>query len=1344
MFKWVIRVLVVAVVCLFIAVALLPTVASTSWGQKHLIQLVNQVIPGKVSAEKVSLSWFSKQRIENLALRDPEDQPVLSLSLLSIDAPLWKLLCCTRDIGQTRVEGLNVTLREFAPGDTNLQRALTPTSQSPSKEKASEKEEHQRTFPFIGNVEVIDSSLTLQQPDSAAIQLSHIDALVTIASKKGPITAKLTGTTKKGGQEGQFKVDFDTSTADQIHLHVNVNNLPVDIIAQVVSMRRPVLGSFLGDLLGDNLSLTVDQTITDRGTQFQLKGHSSNLNVDFSGSLHDNQIILDRTGVMSVTLTPRLMNGWLHRKRRLLDYDFDKAIEASLVLDKLSIPLDMSADHPYLNGAIQAQIELTPFALVSTKGAHRFTFTGIKGSLESPEEAEELTFKASGALIEKNQRAPISISGKLDAAKGIDMMVEVGQLPLVLVDQVFKKNKGYVVEALGEHANFSVHASTRDEGLFVALQMKTERLTLPFTEFHITDYLTLIRPTTIAYQIDPALLAQWVPQTKSLGIVGSVPLKLNLQQFSMPLEKEKIEADDLFIEASAVIPLVQMKGLKEVGETRLQDVQMSLSGTTLANAKCSFRAKCEFIKPTTFATLWGLHTVISGDATVGVDTSSEARFQMSNLSVMAESEYSKIVLKGKMDGSRFFVTSPITWHYTLLPKTAMQIPLMQQHQLVLLNPMTIQTTLEPFEIDFNQSAWEDLHLNGKTKMNQLAINGERYNLQTSVHRAELLWEVNGPANVLHFATVGQTTISTNTKEGTFDADILVGPWHHEGDIDFSHATTNTKANMTTFPVSVVSAISGISELETLIGRSVNLHLSARADQGNSATSEMNITVIGDQFQWSGIFTVGQDIELQNKEIPSILHWTMTPERFATLRRMSKKDPQAAPETLILANKAELRLKISQLKLPDWRYLHGSFTAEVSSDRLNFLQGARRAPVIYGPAMVRLQSHDFMQSLALTTYLQEISAAKAPLSLLEGSATIDHLLTEEGAINHQKMIIKGEAKGKSLPLSFLCHIACLSTEVQDQLHALIGERPDVDTAFQLQNKAGPISVKVMGVSGQLIADAYLKESVITLLKPLEAQFTVTPKLSQTVFEKIVPFLKSAVRGEKPVRITVRPQGFAMPLRDLNMKTLQAPKMTIDLGKITFSNKGQVADVMELLNRDKGPVAQEHTIWFTPLYIGTENGVVSIERLDMLLDDRFPIAMWGQVNFYRERIDLKIGLTAETLRQSLGIGGLAQDYMLVLPLKGPLDDPEIDKTKAAARISALIAQSQGGPGQIIGGVIDLLSGGLKEERIPQPTTNPLPWETTPQEPPQQQKASNQPDLLNTIQSEAKSLLNNIFKQ
>lgn len=112
-----------AILVLF-AIAALPSVLSTEWGNAQLVAWVNRSIPGKLELASLSLDWQKGQVAQGIILKDPEGKTVLSIQKVEIDASLWKLIRKSTHLGLSRLEELNATLEVDEKGITNFERAL--------------------------------------------------------------------------------------------------------------------------------------------------------------------------------------------------------------------------------------------------------------------------------------------------------------------------------------------------------------------------------------------------------------------------------------------------------------------------------------------------------------------------------------------------------------------------------------------------------------------------------------------------------------------------------------------------------------------------------------------------------------------------------------------------------------------------------------------------------------------------------------------------------------------------------------------------------------------------------------------------------------------------------------------------------------------------------------------------------------------------------------------------------------------------------------------------------------------------------------------------------------------
>ena len=199
----------------------------------------------------------------------------------------------------------------------------------------------------------------------------------------------------------------------------------------------------------------------------------------------------------------------------------------------------------------------------------------------------------------------------------------------------------------------------------------------------------------------------------------------------------------------------------------------------------------------------------------------------------------------------------------------------------------------------------------------------------------------------------------------------------------------------------------------------------------------------------------------------------------------------------------------------------------------------------------------------------------------------------------------------------------------------------------------------------------------------------------------------MQSDRPFQIRIDQAGFALPLRDPLKIRIQ--RGTLSLGNVSAHSATKASCPKS--SACSHPAPESISVSFTPLYFSMDHGELHLARIDMLISNQFPIAAWGTLNFPSDRIRMKIGLSGDALSRAFNVP-VDSEYMLQLPLKGRIASLHLDKSKATAKIGALVGYSQKSTqGSILGTVLDLASGGLTESAPPPPTTNPLPWEKEP---------------------------------
>lgn len=255
----------------------------------------------------------------------------------------------------------------------------------------------------------------------------------------------------------------------------------------------------------------------------------------------------------------------------------------------------------------------------------------------------------------------------------------------------------------------------------------------------------------------------------------------------------------------------------------------------------------------------------------------------------------------------------------------------------------------------------------------------------------------------------------------------------------------------------------------------------------------------------------------------------------------------------------------------------------------------------------------------------------------------------------------------------------------------------------------VKTDVIGTLGKVRVSSYIKDQTIYLEEPLTAQFQPSTEFGVKFLGNAIPVFNEFISAQNPISITISPENFAVSMAStIDFENIQIGNGTIEAGKMLFNNSGELKKLLKLINISDG--SKEVSIWATPLYFSVNKGVLSLKRMDMLVMDRYPIAVWGKIDLPEDHVDMVIGITGQALSNALHIPQEEKDNMLQLPLKGKLSNVRIDQTKAAARIAALIAKSKpGNEGLILSTVLEIANGKSSEPAVPSPTTYPFPWGT-----------------------------------
>ncbi|MBI3237182.1 MAG: hypothetical protein HYZ48_05750, partial [Chlamydiales bacterium] len=337
--------------------------------------------------------------------------------------------------------------------------------------------------------------------------------------------------------------------------------------------------------------------------------------------------------------------------------------------------------------------------------------------------------------------------------------------------------------------------------------------------------------------------------------------------------------------------------------------------------------------------------------------------------------------------------------------------------------------------------------------------------------------------------------------------------------------------------------------------------------------------------------------------------------------------------------------------------------------------------------------------------------------LNGSIAIDNLLNPQGSIDLENIQAKTTLTFSQFPSKVLDILARVRGNTQSPFSALFGETINMDAQFELNKLTGPISLTLNSPNSRASFKGKLVKGALVLDTPLHLQGMITKELSRLLLKEVNPLSISYIYSSDPVTLEISKTDFYLPLIPFDPQKSQISHARIELGQIHCRNEGNIQTTLNLLKNKQFSKEKEIMLWFAPLDLQVYQGIVSIERTEILIAENFDIAIWGKFNMVKDYVDMLLGLTSQTLRQAFGIKGLPEDYVLTLPMKGPSDNVKIDTGKATAKIAMLLAWQQKALSGAVGGgtagaIVGEFLGKLatlpdKDVKIP-PAKHPFPWE------------------------------------
>lgn len=313
----------------------------------------------------------------------------------------------------------------------------------------------------------------------------------------------------------------------------------------------------------------------------------------------------------------------------------------------------------------------------------------------------------------------------------------------------------------------------------------------------------------------------------------------------------------------------------------------------------------------------------------------------------------------------------------------------------------------------------------------------------------------------------------------------------------------------------------------------------------------------------------------------------------------------------------------------------------------------------------IQTSNLQEAIELSIRLDiDREQTDASEGSVASQARIDHLFNARGQLDRENAVIATNTQLENLPTGLLDALS------KSELSAALGK--SLSGSARSQTSPGtPTSLDVTANSDQ--AELQLStniDDIVSLQSDASFRLHVTPELSHRWLKQIHPLLNDAAASDQPIELIVKQEGFSMPLEDWSIDQITA-QAVLDLGTLRFQRSGFVNSIRRAFRRNTNqpPVAK-----FSPLEAQLKGGILSYRGLTMQMDN-LVLHFRGKLDQVHGRLNMVMDIPGSTMAKAFDLRDVIEPgYRFSVPIRGSIDNPEIDVGAIVAESARLAAKSQ----------------------------------------------------------------------
>lgn len=1238
---------------------LFPWFISTQTGKNAFISLINRSSSYSIKIEHLNLNWSGPQIIEGISIDSSNGKLQFSCSMIHCHSGLLQILLPSHEINILSLKDPVLEIHQ------NL--LVKPIQKKPQIQTSSLVPSFEMnqilplfTLPFIGQIFIEHGQVSLFSETEDPIRFQEIQCQFSTDKNSSHSSFSLTGTSIQNEITGSIFIESSClalGTADRsIQSKIELKKFPVHGAAEIVSLQFPAYSYLLKECIGPSLNLTCEVQISKESCLVSLDAESKQLKTHLQSESNGIKTSLVGPAKLDLIINPSVFQSLSQQIPALTTLSSEDPISLFASVTTLDIP-QTEKGLDLKNSAFHGQLGIKPFYTKKTD----LTIGGI-ATVSSSQLAKEVTSEVQLQIQNKEAISkPIAfliIKEIFLPSKTITGSIQINRTPSEFLDKLLSFPIS-CADLLGTSVEASLSLEGSTKTLLLTPLINSPLLQLEKGAFQLEETeLSLKSPLELTYRVHPAVLSH-IFGKESVSLKESTTISANLTHLIM----------------------------KDLSSFEPIQCQLEIHSTPISFSKFFF-----------FSDYFLENLLIN----LEIDS-------LSQISCKVKSPLFAIDWNGGFD-SRFnslFWKKPMHLHYLLRDQELSQFYIRETRP-TLLTPAPIDVQIDPASIFLHNRFLNQTNITSKISSKLFSFENSSKTRQVNIENlgGECLFL--GSKDTLQFSIAADLT-SPSLESGTLKCQ---GSYQQ---INSSSPILESNINLKNFPLELLDTLTNSSmPIEPLIGSPLNLKLTTHKSIEKTICSLNGKTPLLDI---SGGFQIdSKGLFLAKAKEPLQIQLLFTPKSFAQIALKKKLPFSLSQDTLVRGSISTFNIPFlsSNSKAPDFSKI--LLQANLQIGEMTLTQKESTETIKLNKSSISLEKNATTAPLKVDLHTQTSSNQPGSLQI---HATFNQILNPQGNFNLFHIDSELSATFQRFPSSILDLCFPSQATTPKRISSLLGEFLNANIEASLKNGFGPFNIELSSPHTQMSFAGKLKAGAITLDKNATVQIMLNQETSKFFLQEVNPLSLKTISAKSPITIEVGAKGFSLPLTPFSFKRVEIPYARITPGKIACQNEGNINSMLGLLKSKQADQNKYLELWFAPIDLHIQQGILDLERTEILVANTYDIAIWGKVDFPGNRVNMILGLTAPCLKTAFNIKDLPKDYVMHIPLTGTLDHVDLNKGAATSKIVALtLWQSKSAAGSAVGGLGGGLLGGVLNQVLAPPGNDastptaktPFPWQSS----------------------------------